>query len=35
MGHVGAPAAYTQIHATPEIYNREIAKEIIKIYSKK
>lgn len=32
MGHVGSPAAYKQIHGTPEKYNREIAKAVMEYY---
>lgn len=33
-GFVGSPADYYKINSTPEQYNREIAKEIIKYYQK-
>lgn len=32
MGYVGSPAGYKQIHSTPEVYCRAIAKEIMKYY---
>lgn len=33
-GYVGSPADYHKIQSTPEQYNREIVKEIIKYYQK-